>query len=204
MRPRTMQIANPFVSRPIMFGDVRIMTAAISMIFEAARSESRVVHDLIVRCTPSHLVDDLARTVADHASCEYVDVDGDHVFENRAYPLRPFADLTEDTGERMGGTGKFAGTSGFMRIRSRRLNSRAKGAIRSAVKVDGRQISGAEMAGTDRYRWPCIASDYQCRRLGDPVTRFRIMIYPDLSLDFRRQGDRADIPLGRYKPARHA
>ncbi len=61
--------------------------------------------------------------------CDYVDADGDHVFEKWDYPVQPLGAVNEGTGEWIGGTGKYAGISGTMKIRSRRLNSLTDGAI---------------------------------------------------------------------------
>ena len=80
------------------------------------------------RCSASPPVDSGAKTLKNHGSCDDVDADGNHVYVKWDSPVQAMAAVSEGTGEWIGGTGTFAGLSGSMTIRPRRLNAPTDGA----------------------------------------------------------------------------
>jgi hypothetical protein len=114
--------------KPVPIGENRVASATINMMTAVNESGGKLLHNMAGRCTSAPLIDNGAKTLENHGYCDYVDADGDHVFEKWDYPLQPLAAVNEGTGEWIGGTGKFAGLSGTMKIRSRRLNTLTDGA----------------------------------------------------------------------------
>jgi hypothetical protein len=115
--------------KPVTIGDNRTASATINMMTAVNESGGWLLHNMAGRCTSAPLIDTAAKTLENHGYCDYVDADGDHVFEKWDYPVQPLGAVNEGTGEWIGGTGKYAGISGTMKIRSRRLNSLTDGAI---------------------------------------------------------------------------
>ena len=115
--------------KPVMIGNNRMASATISMMTAVNESNGKLLHNMAGRCTASPTMDNDAKTFENHGYCDYVDADGDHVFEKWDYPVQAQAAATEGTGEWIGGTGKFAGLTGTMTIRSRRLNTLTDGAV---------------------------------------------------------------------------
>ncbi|MGU3464668.1 hypothetical protein ACLBXO_07405 [Methylobacterium sp. C33D] len=130
--------------KPVVIGNNRTASAMIYMMTAVNESGGRLLHNMAGRCTSAPLIDSVAKTLENHGYCDYVDADGDHVFEKWDYPVQPLAAVNEGTGEWIGGTGKFAGLSGTMKIRSRRLNSPTEG----AVQVVGEKLGSYSLANT--------------------------------------------------------
>ncbi|MCJ2132576.1 hypothetical protein MKK69_00565 [Methylobacterium sp. J-026] len=119
---------NPAVPKPVSIGNNRSASAMILTMTAVNEAGSGLLHNMAGRCSSSPLVDSGAKTFENHGYCDYVDADGDHVYEKWDYPVQSMAAVSEGTGAWIGGTGKFAGLTGTMTIRSRRLNSPVDGA----------------------------------------------------------------------------
>ena len=130
--------------KPVVIGENRTASASINMMTAVNESGGRLLHNMAGRCTSAPLIDNTAKTLENHGYCDYVDADGDHVFEKWDYPVQPLGAVNEGTGEWIGGTGKFAGLSGTMKIRSRRLNSLTEG----AVQVVGEKLGSYSFTNT--------------------------------------------------------
>ncbi|WP_457106919.1 hypothetical protein [Methylobacterium sp. P5_C11] len=133
-----------FAPKPVSIGGNRTASATIYMMTAVNESGGRLLHNMAGRCTSAPIIDSGAKTLENHGYCDYVDADGDHVFEKWDYPVQPLGAAIEGTGEWLGGTGKFAGLSGTMKIRSRRLNSPTEGAI----QVVGEKLGSYSLANT--------------------------------------------------------
>ena len=134
----------PVAPKPVMIGENRMASATINMMTAVNESGGKLLHNMAGRCTSAPLIDNTAKTVENHGYCDYVDADGDHVFEKWDYPVQPLGAANEGTGEWIGGTGKFAGLSGTMKIRSRRLNTLTDG----AVQVVGEKLGSYSFTNT--------------------------------------------------------
>lgn len=130
--------------KPVTIGENRMASATINMMTAVNESGGKLLHNMAGRCTSAPVIDNGAKTLENHGYCDYVDADGDHVFEKWDYPLQPLAAVNEGTGQWIGGTGKFAGLSGTMKIRSRRLNSLTEG----AVQVVGEKLGSYSFTDT--------------------------------------------------------
>ena len=130
--------------KPVTIVENRVASASIAMMTAVNESGGKLLHNMAGRCTSAPTIDNGAKTLENHGYCDYVDADGDHVFEKWDYPLQPFAAVNEGTGQWIGGTGKFAGLSGTMTIRSRRLNTLTDG----AVQVVGEKLGSYSFTGT--------------------------------------------------------
>ncbi len=140
----TFTSTTPSAPKPVMIGGNRMASATINMMTAVNESGGKLLHNMAGRCTSAPLIDNGAKTVENHGYCDYVDADGDHVFETWDYPLQPLGVANEGTGEWIGGTGKFAGLSGTMKIRSRRLNTLTDG----AVQVVGEKVGSYRFTDT--------------------------------------------------------
>lgn len=134
----------PVAPKPVMIGNNRTASATINMMTAVNESNGKLLHNIAGRCTSAPTVDNDAKTFENHGYCDYVDADGDHVFEKWDYPVQPMAAATEGTGEWIGGTGKFAGLTGAMKIRSRRLTTLTEG----AVQVTGEKLGSYSFQNT--------------------------------------------------------
>jgi hypothetical protein len=134
----------PVAPKPVGIGNNRTASATINMMTAVNESGGKLLHNMAGRCTSTPLVDNATKTFENHGYCDYVDADGDHVFEKWDYPVQPLAAASEGTGEWIGGTGKFAGLSGTMKIRSRRLSPLTDG----AVQVVGEKLGSYSLANT--------------------------------------------------------
>ena len=128
---------NPAVPKPVSIGNSKSASAMILTMTAVNEAGGGLLHNMAGRCSASPLVDNGAKTFENHGYCDYVDADGDHVYEKWDYPVQSMAAMSEGTGEWIGGTGKFAGLSGTMIIRSRRLNSLTDGATQSIGEKRG-------------------------------------------------------------------
>lgn len=134
----------PAAPKPVTIGENRVASATINMMTAVNESGGKLLHNMAGRCTSAPVIDNGAKTLENHGYCDYVDADGDHVFEKWDYPLQPLGAASEGTGQWIGGTGKFAGLSGTMTIRSRRLNSLTDG----AVQVVGEKLGSYSFTDT--------------------------------------------------------
>ncbi|WP_342109193.1 hypothetical protein [Methylobacterium sp. SI9] len=130
--------------KPVTIGENRVASASINLMTAVNESGGKLLHNMAGRCTSAPVIDNGAKTLENHGYCDYVDADGDHVFEKWDYPRQPLAAVNEGTGQWIGGTGKFAGLSGTMTIRSRRLNTLTEG----AVQVVGEKLGSYSFTGT--------------------------------------------------------
>ena len=119
---------NPAPAKPMMIGANRTTSAGISIMTAVNQTGGKLLHNMAGRCTSAPILDNDAKTVENQGYCDYVDADGDHVFERWQYPTQPQGASLRGTGEWIGGTGKFAGLSGKMEIRNQRVNSLVEGA----------------------------------------------------------------------------
>jgi hypothetical protein len=140
----TFTSTNPAAPKPVMIGANRMASATINMMTAVNESGGKLLHNMAGRCTSAPLIDNTAKTVENHGYCDYVDADGDHVFEKWDFPVQPLGAANEGTGEWIGGTGKFAGLSGTMKIRSRRLNTLSDG----AAQVVGEKLGSYSFTDT--------------------------------------------------------
>ena len=129
---------NPAAAKPVTIGDNRTAAAGITMMTAVNETGGKLLHNMAGRCTGAPVIDNSAKTLENHGYCDYVDADGDHVYEKYDYPLQPQGVSLEATGEWLGGTGKFAGLSGTIQIHSRRLNSLVEGATQVVGEKVGR------------------------------------------------------------------
>jgi hypothetical protein len=134
----------PVAPKPVMIGENRMASATINMMTAVNETGGKLLHNMAGRCTSAPLIDNNTKMFENHGYCDYVDADGDHVFEKWDYPVQPLGAANEGTGEWIGGTGKFAGLSGTMKIRSRRLNTLTDG----AVQVVGEKLGSYSFTNT--------------------------------------------------------
>lgn len=136
----------PVAPKPVAIGDNRTASATINMMTAVNESGGRLLHNMAGRCTSAPLIDNATKTFENHGYCDYVDADGDHVFEKWDYPVQPLGTASAGTGEWIGGTGKFAGLSGTMEIRSQRLNTLSDGAVQVVGEKRGTYALAAAVA----------------------------------------------------------
>ena len=128
---------NPAAPKPLTIGDNRTAAAGISIMAAVNQTGGKLLHNMAGRCTGAPVIDSGAKTLENHGYCDYLDADGDHVFEKYDYPLQPMGASLNGTGEWIGGTGKFAGLSGRFNIRNYRMNSLVEGASQIAGEKTG-------------------------------------------------------------------
>lgn len=139
---------NPSPTKPVQIGPQRSMTVGTSVMAAVNVAGSGLLHNMAGRCSGMPIMDSGAKTVENHGYCDYVDADGDHVFEKWDYPVQPMGAASEGTGEWIGGTGKYAGISGAITIKSRRMNTLADGMVQVVGEKTGTYtITGKTASG---------------------------------------------------------
>ncbi|MGV7033400.1 hypothetical protein [Methylobacterium symbioticum] len=128
---------NPAPMKPVMIGPQRTVSTSLSIMTAVNAGGSGLLHDMTGRCNGMATIDNQAKTVENHGFCDYVDADGDHVFEKWDYPVQPLAAATQGTGEWIGGTGKFTGLSGQLTIKTRRVNALTEGVVQFIGEKSG-------------------------------------------------------------------
>ncbi|GJE36785.1 hypothetical protein [Methylobacterium persicinum] len=137
---------NPSPTKPVQIGPQRSVTVSTSVMTAVNAAGSGLLHNMAGRCTGMPAVDAAAKTMESHGYSDYVDADGDHAYEKWDYPVQPLAQASEGTGEWIGGTGKFAGLSGRITIKSQRLNTLADGMVQVVGEKTGTYTLGAKTA----------------------------------------------------------
>lgn len=97
---------------------------------------SGFLHNLTGRCIGMATTDNDAKTVESHGRCVYADASGDQIFEKYDYPVQAQSANLTGTAEWTGGTGKFAGVSGDVKLSTARLSPMTDG----VVQVSGTKI----------------------------------------------------------------
>lgn len=136
----------PVAAKPVPIGNNKMASAAINMMTAVNLSGGKLLHNMAGRCTTAPVIDTAAKTVENQGYCDYVDADGDHVYEQWRYPLQALGPSLEGTAEWIGGTGKFAGLTGTMTITSQRLASATDGAVQFVGEKHGRYSLGDAVA----------------------------------------------------------
>ncbi|GJD57191.1 hypothetical protein [Methylobacterium dankookense] len=140
---------NPAPMKPVMIGPQRTVATSLSIMTAVNAGGSGLLHNMTGRCNGMATIDNQAKTLENHGFCDYVDADGDHVFEKWDYPVQPLAATGQGTGEWIGGTGKFTGISGQLTIKSQRVNALTEGIVQFVGEKTGSYTISRKTAGGD-------------------------------------------------------
>ncbi|WP_147027706.1 hypothetical protein [Methylobacterium oxalidis] len=144
----TFVAVNQHPMKPMML-DANRTFATGHAVMTAINQEGRgLLHNVAGRCTAAVTIDNAAKTIGYNGFCDYVDKDGDHVFERYEYPTQPQAPIFKGNAEWTGGTGKYAGISGRMDLRTSRLPAPVEG----VSQTSGEKIGSYSIENTSASR----------------------------------------------------
>ncbi|ACA15398.1 hypothetical protein M446_0845 [Methylobacterium sp. 4-46] len=131
---------NPVPGKPVQLGPTRSHAVGVSIMAAVNQSGGKLLHNMAGRCSSSAMFDSDAKTFENQGYCDYVDADGDHVYERYAFAPQPMSARLKGTGEWIGGTGKFTGLSGSFDIQASRLSPLAEGVAQSVGEKTGTYV----------------------------------------------------------------
>lgn len=124
--------------KPMPIGQDRVVVPGHFTMTAMNAAGSGFLHNMAGRCVGMATLDNGAKTVENHGRCVYADAAGDQIFEKYDYPVQAQGPSLNGTAEWTGGTGKFAGISGDVRLTTARLNPMADGVVQVAGTKTGR------------------------------------------------------------------
>ncbi|MGY2050393.1 hypothetical protein [Methylobacterium sp. JK268] len=138
---------NPAPGKPVQIGPSRTSAAGVSIMAAVNQTGGALLHNMAGRCSSSAIFDAEAKTFENEGYCDYVDAQGDHVYEKYTFAAQPMAPRLKGTGEWIGGTGKFTGLSGVFDIQASRLAPLAEGVAQSVGEKTGSYTIREKVAG---------------------------------------------------------
>lgn len=122
---------------PVSLSDDRHMGIAENFMTATNASGKGLLHNLTGRCIGWFIVYKSTASYEFHGHCNYIDADGDTVFEKADFDVQPLDSLRVGTGKWLGGTGKYADLSGVFEIRTSPLKPIREGFVQGIGTKQG-------------------------------------------------------------------
>ncbi len=122
---------------PVSLSDDRHMGIAENFMTATNASGKGLLHNLTGRCIGWFIVYKSSASYEFHGHCNYIDADGDTVFEKADFDVQPLDSLRVGTGKWLGGTGKYTDLSGVFEIRTSPLKPIREGFVQGIGTKQG-------------------------------------------------------------------
>ncbi|TQV78453.1 hypothetical protein [Denitrobaculum tricleocarpae] len=122
---------------PVSLSDDRHMGIAENFMTATNASGKGLLHNLTGRCIGWFVVYKSTASYEFHGHCNYIDADGDTVFEKADFDVQPLDSVRVGTGKWLGGTGKYKNLSGVFEIRTSPLKPIREGFVQGIGTKQG-------------------------------------------------------------------
>ncbi|MFE1597866.1 hypothetical protein [Methylobacterium sp. ID0610] len=122
---------SPAGTKPVTIGPNRAAAVNVGMMTAVNADGKPFMNGMSGRCLSTFQMDGNEKVFENSGYCQFVDADGDHIYERYTYASQPLGPKNVGEGQWIGGTGKYTGASGTFRIESGRIASATEGAIQT-------------------------------------------------------------------------